>query len=217
MSAISELLTTSPEAFVNKLLPKGDYLCQIIEAELMHGYWKANPPKRPKARWFEAYVPTIEIIDVVPTGDEDIDAEQMAALEAFGDWKGYKPPKDKGRWVQPQDIPGYDDKVTCAGMAFINFVLAETTEEWEAMTKLADSAHRFYTSKNSQGNPDGWVIKTLSTDPETHTPPAIDSDTGLAEVIEATKGCYLVVSIGHEQDEEQKYEPKLTVEATSAV
>lgn len=218
MTAISELLSASPEDFVRKLFPKGDYLCQITEAELMHGYWKGNPSKGTKPRWFEVYVPTIEIVDYVPSGDEDIDAETMKLLENFGDWKGYKPPRGSGRWTQMQQVPGFNDKVPCAGIANgLNFALAETTPEWESMTELSSQAPRFYTSQNAQGNVDGWVVKVLSTDPENHTPPTISSDTPLAEIIEATKGCYLIVSLDHEQDEKGEYEPKVICKETAPV
>jgi hypothetical protein len=36
MSAITDLLSASPEDFVRHMLPKGDYLCQIVEAKLLH-------------------------------------------------------------------------------------------------------------------------------------------------------------------------------------
>ncbi len=216
MTAITELLAASPEDFVRKMIPKGDYLCQIVEAEVLHGYWKGDPSAGKKARWFEAYVPTIEIIDYVPAGDEDIDAETLAALENFGDWKGFRPPTKNGNWVQFQTIPGFKDKVKCAGIAIgLNFILADVTEEWETLKELTVS--RFFTSKDSQGQVSGWVVKVLSTDPETFTPPDIQSDTSLSAVIEATKGCYLIVSLDHEQDETGKYEPKVICAGTTEV
>ena len=218
MSAISELLQAAPEDFVRKMMPAGDYLCQIVEAELMHGYWKANPAKGTRARWFEVYVPTIAVVDYIPSSDEDIDAETRNALEQFGDWKGYRPPNGTGHWTQMQQVPGFNDRVRCAGIANgLNFALAETTEEWESMKELSSSAPRFYTSENSRGDVDGWVVKTLSTDPETFSPPAIEKHTPLPEIIEATKGCYLVVSLKHEQDESGQYEPKVVCDSTSSI
>lgn len=218
MSAISELLSSSPEAFVRKLFPKGDYLCQIVEAELKHGYWKANPSKGTKARWFEVYVPTIKIIDYVPSGDEDIDAETTDLLITFGDWKGYMPPNGRGHWTQMQQVPGYNDRIQCAGIANgLNFALAETTPEWESMRELSLSAARFFTSKNSRGEIDGWVVKVLSTDPEQHTPPEVDSETSLPDIINLTKGCYLVVTLDQEQDEKGEYEPKVICDGTASV
>lgn len=213
MSAISDLLGSSPEAFVRKLFPKGDYLCQISEAELLHGYWKGNPSEGKKARWFEAYVPTIKVIDYVPDGDEDIDIDTQDALAKFGDWQGYT-----RRWTQMQTVPGFNDKIRCAGMANnLNFILAESTEEWTAMKELAQSAPRFYTSQNSQGVVDGWVVKVLSTDPEVFTPPEIDQSTPLGDIIAATKGCYLIVRLDHEQDEKGEYEPKVVCAGTAGV
>ena len=218
MSAITDLLSAAPEDFVRKMLPKGDYLCQIVEAELLHGFWKGNPSAGKKPRWFEAYVPTIEIIDYIPSGDDDIDAETLTALENFGDWKGYQPPNGSGHWVQMQQVPGFNDKIKCAGMAFgLNFILAETTPEWVSMIELASSAARFFTSQNARGEVDGWVVKTLSTDPESLTPPEIEANTSLPDIIERTKGCYLIVTIDHEQDEKGEYEPKVICDGTSGI
>lgn len=218
MSAISELLQSSPESFVRKMLPKGDYLCQIMEAELLHGYWKPNPTKGTKARWFESYVPTIEIVDYVETSDEDIDTETRDLLEKFGDWKGYRPPTGKGGWTQFQQIPGYEGKIKCAGIANgLNFALAETTEDWASMVELSSSAPRFYNSSNSRGEVDGFVVNVLSTEPDNHTPPAIGADTSLPEIIEKTKGCFLVVTLDHEQDEKGEYEPKVVVAGTASI
>jgi len=219
MSAISELLSSGPENFVQKLFPAGDYLCQIVEAEIKHGYWKPKPPDRPQARWFEVYVPTIEVIDYIPTGDEDIDAQQAEALEKFGDWKGFRPPRggaNSGRYTQWREIPGFEKKVECAGIANgLNYDLVEASPNWEAKTGYANGVARFYNSCNAQGEVGGFVHDVLSTEPDTHTPP-ITSAIGIGEVIEATKGCYLVVTFIHQQDD-PKYEPKLEVESVREV
>jgi len=219
MSAISELLSSGPENFVQKLFPAGDYLCQIIEAEVKHGYWKPNPPDRPQARWFEVYVPTIEVIDYVPTGDEDIDAATKKALENFGDWKGFRPPRgtaNSGRYTQWREIPGYDKKIECAGIANgLNYDLVEATPNWEAKIDYAQSVARFYNSCNAQGEVAGFVHDVLSTDKDTHIPPVTEA-LPIAEVINATKGCFLVVTFVHQQDD-PKYDPKLEVEAVREV
>ena len=217
MSAISDLLGASPEDFVRKLLPAGDYLCQIIEAEVKHGYWKPNPSKGTSARWFESYVPTIQIIDYVPSGDEDIDEAAKQALDNFGDWQGFKPPSGSGRWVQMQEVPGYSEKVQCAGIANgLNFALIDTTPEWAAMKEVAGSGPRFYNSCNAQGEVGGFVVETLSTDQSEHIPPEI-SVQPLGEVIEATKGCFLIVSLKIEEDPTGQYDPKVVCDGTRAV
>lgn len=221
MSAISQMLSADTSGLIRKTLPKGDYLCQIVEADILHGYWKPNPPKRPKARYFEVYVPTIEIIDFVPSGDEELDNELAAALEAFDEnWKGFRPGSmpGSGRWVQPQEVPGHDKKVLCAGIANgLNFALAETTQDWEQFIEFAGEATRFYTSANTHGEPDGFVVKKLSSDPTNFTPLAITSGMPLDQIIEATKGAYLIVSLDIESDPEGKYDDKVVVAGTEAV
>lgn len=217
MTAISDLLNAGQEEFVRKLLPAGEYLCQIIEAELKHGYWKANPEKNRGPRWMEVYVPTIQLVDVVPTGDPDIDEAMMNQLEVFGDWKGYKPPNGSGRWMQMQTVPGFNDKVQCAGIANgLNYIMAETTPEWAAMKELASSAPRFYTSQNSQGQVDGFVNKVLSTSPDQHVPP-VSEQMKLDEIIAATKGCFLQVSLKVEEDPSGEYEPKIVCDGVASV
>lgn len=221
MSAITELLSAKKEDFVQRILPKGDYLCQIIEAELMHGYWgKSN-------RWFEAYVPTIEVVDYFPSGDDDIDQATLTALGIFGDWKGYKPGSmnNSGRWTTNTNVPGYEERVVCAnpisGRGLV-YPIIETTPNWEHLKDYSDSAARFFNSENHRGELDGFVVRTLSTDPVQHTPPKItpamtEADDMVTQVIAATKGCYLIVSIDHEQDEKGDYPPKLISTGVSSV
>lgn len=217
MSAISELLAAPPEDFIRKLFPAGEYLCQIVEAEIKHGYWKPNPSKNRAARWMETYVPTIEIVDVVPSGDEDIDAALVTALDNFGDWKGFRPPSGSGRWVQMQTVPGYEDKIQCAGIANgLNYILADSTPEWAGLKEIAPSATRFYTSQNSQGNIDGFVHKILSTDVEAHEPP-VSTVEPLLKVVEATKGCFLLVTLRIEEDPTGEYDPKVVCDGVAPV
>ena len=221
MSSISEMLTADTSALVRKYLPAGDYLCQIVDADILHGYWKPKPPDRPRARYFDSYVPTIQIVDFVKTGDPELDTQLEQDLQKFDEnWKGYRPGSmtNSGRWAQGQEIPGYDKKVLCAGIANgLNFALAEATEGWASFKEFSTQAPNFYTSQNSHGEQDGFVMKKLSTDPDTFTPPEITPGTPLGEIIEATKGCFLIVSLGLEEDAEGKYEPKVTVNGTEAV
>lgn len=219
MSSISQMLSADTSALVRKYIPKGDYLCQIVEADILHGYWKPKPPDRPRARFFDAYVPTIEIVDMVKSGDPEEDEALEAALLLFDEnWKGFRPPTGKGRWVQGQEVPGYDKRIICAGIANgLNFDLAEASENWEDFIEYASNAPSFYTSTNSQGQPDGFVVKKLSTDPFSHKPPVITPGMPLGDVIEATKGCFLIVSLDLEEDPTGKYEPKVVVARTEPV
>jgi len=220
MSKKHDILNADTSGLVAKVLPKGDYLCQIIEADIMKGYWKPNPPKRPKARFFKAYVPTIEIVDFVRSGDPEVDADLEEALNQFDEnWKGYRPgsPKNSGRFTMAQTIDGYDDRVRCAGIANgLNFVIGEYSPDWEDFTGFADEATRFYTSANTHGEVDGFV-KRLSTDPENFTPPEFTAGMTIADVIEATKGCYLIVTFGIRSDPEGKYDDQTEVVGTEPV
>lgn len=221
MSAITDLLAAPSEAFVRKQLPAASYLCQIVKNEILPGYWKAND-KRP-AKWFLVAVPTIKLLSVIPTGDPEQDASVQEALSAYGDWEG-----KELRFAALREVPGYSERKLLAGIEMargakgngLNYTLADTTEEWGAMTGVAPSASRFYTSTNSQGKPDGWVVTTLSKEPNRHVPidlPPQDDPNPLGKVIEATVNSYLVVDLVLEIDSEGKYEPKLMVGGTSSV
>lgn len=220
MSAISDLLSAPSDSFVRKSLPAASYLCQIVKADLLGGYWKAND-KRP-AKWFTSYVPTIKIIDVKPTNDPELDATIQQALSDFGDWQG-----KELRYAQMREIPGYSEEKLCAGIDMargakgngLNYTIGDATEEWASAT-LSQGVTRFYTAINTQGKQDGWVVTTLSKEPNRHVPidlPPQDDPNPLGKVIEATIGAYLVVDLVVEQDPEGKYQPKLVVGGTSSV
>ena len=128
--------------------------------------------------------------------------------------KGVRNPAKKWREAGPGDLGKADlNWDIAAGRG----ALAEATEGWAGFKEFATQAPNFYTNQNSHGEQDGFVMKKLSTDPEVFTPPEIAPGTPLGEIIEATKGCFLIVSLGLEEDAEGKYEPKVTVNGTEAV
>jgi hypothetical protein len=216
MSSISELLVAPVESFVKKTLPEGDYLLQVVEIDIKHYFWKASPAKSRGPVWGDAVVPTIEIVDMIPSGDSTLDDQQLSALNAFGDWKGFRPPYGSGRWTQYQEVQGYKDKIECAGISPINFPLAIATPEWASMVEIHPQATRFYTSANSRGEPDGFVVKVLSTEPTRHVPP-VTSALPLGEVISACKGCFFVATFSMKEDETGQYDPKLEITAVTSV
>jgi hypothetical protein len=222
MSAITDLLAAPSEDFTRKSLPAAAYLCQIVHAELLGGYWKPSDDGKRGARWFTSYVPTIKIIDVIPSGDPEQDATVQQALSDFGDWQG-----KELRFTQYREIPGYSEKKFVVGIEMakgakgngLNYTIGDATESWASAT-LSQSATRFYTAVNSQGKQDGWVVTTLSKEPNRHVPidlPSQDDPNPLGKVIEATIGSYLVVDFVLEADPEGKYEPKFMVSKTSSV
>jgi len=214
MSAISEVLSAKKEDFVHKLFPAGDFLCQIVEAEIMDGYYKGSQ------KWFTAYVPSIEVVDYIPTGDEDIDQETLAELENFGDWKGYKLGNSKGRWTMSTQPPGYEEKVICANPISANnlqFELAEATPKWEHLKSYSEQISRFFDSKRMSG----FVVEKLSTDPESFIPielseEVLNASDMLIQIINLTKGTYVGVSLKHEQND-PKYPTKVVCADTFAI
>jgi hypothetical protein len=222
MSIADLLKSAKPEDFTKKMLPEASYLCQITEAEPLPRYWKPNETKGRPAVWAFVYVPSIKIIDVLSTGDPDMDAEIQAQLARFGDWKGYTL-----RYTLNQEIPGHEQKILCAGIEMkqgargfgLNYTLAETTPNWESVKEYSRALPRFWTSADKNGEQDGWTVKVLSSSPDSHTPinlPASDDPEPLPKVIEATIGAYLIVDLAIESDPTGEYPDKLMVAGTSA-
>ena len=216
MSGMNDLLSQATlEDLQVKALPAASYLCKIVDAAVMGAFWKANPAKGVGNRWNLFYVPTIEIVDVRPSGDPELDEEILGQLTRFGDWKGYK-----RRWTQNQEVPGFNSKVECAGVSNINFQLAETSERWENVVQFSRGLPRFYTATDRNGERGGWVWHTLSADPETFEHldlPPQDDPNPLAKVVEATVGSYLLVDLGMEVDPKGEYPDKLIVDNTGPV
>jgi hypothetical protein len=223
MAGILDLFKTAkPEDFTRKMLPDASYLCQIDEAEPLPMYWKPNEAKGRAAVWRYVYVPKIRILDILPSGDNDLDAAIRDQLERFGDWKGYEL-----RYTINQEIPGHDQRILCAGIEMkqgargfgLNYALADMTPNWESIKEYSKALPRFWTSSDKNGNQDGWVVKVLSSSPDSHTPiplPASDDPEPLPKVIAATIGAYLIVDLAAEVDPTGEYPDKLMVAGTSA-
>jgi len=210
MNAITETLEGGNEDYIEKLFPGGKYLAQIMKAEVLNGYWgSAN-------RWFTAAVPSIKIVDSVPTGDPELDDNQLVALEVFGDWEGFMPPKGSGAWTMFRTVPGKEGRIRLAGISELNFVLADTTPQWKHKTATAKEAHRFFTPKNSQGEVGGWVINTLSASPNSYESLDITAKSTPREVLLAIEGAYLNVTLEWQQ-RNPEYPASLECTRTSRV
>lgn len=200
MTAISDLLKMPSASIEQKSFPAGSYVCQIIEAEPMRFYWGKS------AQWGFMYVPRIEVVDVVPTGDPDLDADQMAALERFGDWQGFKK-----RYTMRLEIPGHNDKVECGGIANnLNFPLFLTSPQWEELAGVHLQASRFYISadKSPTGVASGFIVDVLGLTPE--------SGADMESIISSTIDQKFVVEFVITQNNPD-YPPRLEVANTSAL
>lgn len=213
---ISDLLKgAKPEDFQRKELPAAAYKVQIVEAEPLPFYWKPNPAKSRGATYGLSYVPKLKILDVLLPGDPELDAEIMAQLERFGDWRNFE-----FRFTQMQEVPGHEKKLLCAGISPVNFVLADCNVNWEGVKEYSRGLPRFYTSSDKNGNQAGFVVDKLSSDPDSFESidlPSPDDMEPLPRVIEATQGAYLVVTLGYEVDPTGQYPDKLVITETSSI
>ena len=216
MSGISDLLKGArAEDFQKKELPAADYKVQIVEAEPLTAYWKPNPAKGRGATYLLVYVPKLRIVDVLMTGDPELDAEIKTQLDRFGDWKGFE-----FRFTQLQEVPGHEKKLLCAGISPVNFTLAECNAGWDGVKEYSRGLPRFYTSSDKNGNQSGFVADKLSANPDSFEPinlPDPNDPEPLPKVIEATIGSYFIATLGFETDPTGQYPDKMVIKETSAI
>jgi hypothetical protein len=200
MSAISDLLKMPASTIEQKSFPAGSYKCRIVEAEPLRYYWGKS------AQWGLMYVPRIRVVDVIPTGDPDLDDDQMAALERFGDWQGFSK-----RYTMRLEIPGFTNKIECGGIANgLNFPLVVTTPHWESLAGPHIQAPHFYISaeKAPTGVASGFVVDVLG------LAPPVGAD--IESIIAMTNDKMLVVEFVLKQDNPD-YPARLEVANTSAL
>jgi len=207
MSIIDAALRTPGSAFVKNILPAGTYKCQILDADLMRFYWGRS------GVWGLMYVPTVRLVDMIPTGDPEIDETWTSGLEALGDWR-----RITKKYTMKIEVPGYAERIELGGIANnLNFPLRLTTPRWEELVSdkrgnpiMHPQASRFYlpARESATGVASGFVVDTLG------LTPLLDVD--LEAIITATLDRMLAVTFVHRQPNPQ-YEPRVEVENTSSV
>ncbi len=146
---ISDLLKTNASSFkAPQKFPAGNYVVVIVSYDTLPFFWKKSGVHG------LAYVPTIRPISCIEADDDsnpDLQAEQLDALQAYGDWTA--------RELQF----AYTSRETNAKMAAvseINFPLIECNKAGEPVGILEKHAWRFYLRGND-GTEQGFVADVL--------------------------------------------------------
>lgn len=193
---IKDLLTTNAASFkAPAQFPAGNYTVVITSYDLLPFHWKKSGTNG------LAYCPKIRAISCLEADDDsnpDLQAEQIAALEAYGDWTA--------REFQF----AYTSKETqrkMAQVAKINFPLLECNENFEPVS-IWESAWRFYL-RDANGNQRGFVVETLGLDyPDGET---------ISTIMEDTIGKKFIATFSYEMNQNDPTRmPNLTITSVTA-
>jgi len=146
---IKELLKTNTSSFkAPSRMPAGNYVAVITGYDMLSFFWKKSGIHG------LAYCPTIRCISCIEADDDsnlDLQQEQLAALEAYGDW------------TAKEFQFSYVSRETNAKMAAvseINFPLIECDESGSPVGILDKHAWRFYL-RGADGTEQGFVADVL--------------------------------------------------------
>ena len=194
---IKDLLSTNAASFkAPAQFPAGNYTVVITSYDLLPFHWKKSGTNG------LAYVPKIRPIACLEADDDsnpDLQAEQLAALEAYGDWTA--------REFQF----AYTSKETqrrMASVSEINFPIIECDEAFEPVGILEKHAWRFY-MRDTNGSQQGFVCAVLGLDyPEGEA---------LSTILEDTIGKKFIATFGYEMNQNDPTRmPNLTITSVTA-
>lgn len=146
---ISDILKTNASSFkAPARFPEGNYVVVITSYDMLPFKWKKSGLNG------LAYVPTIRPISCIEADDDknpDLQQEQLAALEAFGDWTS--------REFQFA-YTSRDTNVKMSAVSEINFPLVECNDAGEPVSILEKHAWRFFL-REENGKQQGFVVDVL--------------------------------------------------------
>ncbi len=170
-------------------LPAGHYKVQIVKYDWLPFMWKKN------STFGMMYVPTLKLVDVIPSGDEEVDAQLHADLDAYGDWTA--------REIQF----AYTTKDTNRRMAQVselNFPLVETTPDGEVTGIMDRQASRFHvTPAQNNGNEAGFIHDVLGL--------SFPDGASLGDLAEATVDKMFICAFEYEPNQDENRPPNLVV------
>jgi len=191
---IKDLLKINASSFkAPQKFPAGNYVVAITGYDMLSFFWKKSGIHG------LAYVPTIRPISCIEADDSDnpdLQQEQQAALDAYGDW------------TSREFQFAYTSRETNAKMAAvseINFPLIECNEAGEPVGILEKMAWRFYLRDNN-GQEQGFVHDVLGL--------SYPDGEELGTIMEDTVGKKFLVSFGYQANpNDPSRPPNLTIES----
>ena len=195
---IADLLKTNASSFkAPQRFPAGNYVVVIVSYDTLPFFWKKSGVHG------LAYVPTIRPISCIEADDDsnpDLQQEQLAALEAYGDWTA--------RELQFA-YTSRETNTTMAAVSEINFPLIECNEAGEPVGILEKHAWRFYLRGND-GTEQGFVADVLGL--------SYPDGEELGTIMEDTVGKKFLVTFAYEANpNDPTRPPNLVIESITQI
>ena len=182
--------TSSAEFKPAARLPAGTYKVQIVKYDWLPFSWKKSNSHG------LMYVPTIKLIDYIPSGDDDTDAEFKAQLDAYGDWTA----RELQFAYSPKDTPNK----RMAQVAEINFPLIETDAEGNVIGVIERQASRFHVTPDKNNHVEaGFIHDVLGL--------SYPNGASLADLAEATLDKMFICALEYEPNQDESRPPNLVV------
>lgn len=139
--------TTSIEG--PKEIPSGQYRAVVVAADILPFVWKKS------GRFGKGVAPVIQLLEPILTGDEEIDSEWNAKLDAYGDWRA-----KKLSWTIPAKES--ENRPKQMSISAINFPLIQCDAELNDID-FDQGLWRFYLSaeKSKTGEESGFAVDVL--------------------------------------------------------
>lgn len=191
---IADLLKVNASSFkAPQQFPEGNYVVVISSYDMLQFSWKKS------GTIGLAYVPTIRALSCIEADDDsnpDLQAEQLQALDAFGDW------------TAKEFQFAYTSKETnikMAAVSEINFPIIECDAAGNPIGILDKHAWRFYL-RNNDGTEQGFVADTLGL--------SYPDGEELGTIMEDTVGKKFIATFGYEQNvKDPTRKPNLVINA----
>jgi hypothetical protein len=191
---IADILKTNVSSFkAPTRFPAGNYVVVITSYEVLPFFWKKS------GLHGLAYVPTIKPVVCIEADDDsnpDLQKEQLAALEAYGDW------------TAKEFQFAYTSRETnqkMSAVSEINFPIVECDEEGNPIGILEKHAWRFYLREDN-GNEQGFVADILGL--------SYPEGAELGNIMEDTVGKKFMLSFAYEANpNDPSRPPNLTIES----
>lgn len=191
---LTDILKTNASSFkAPSRFPAGNYIVVITGYDMLPFFWKKSGVHG------LAYVPTVKPISCIEADDDsnpDLQKEQVAALEAYGDWTA--------REFQFA-YTSRDTQQKMASVSEINFPLVECDEEGTVIGILDKHAWRFYLREDN-GTEQGFVADILGL--------SYPDGEELGTIMEDTVGKKFMVSFAYEPNHSDPTRPpNLTIDS----
>lgn len=193
---IKELLKINASSFKSpSRFPEGNYVVVITSYDMLPFHWKKSGTNG------LSYCPVIKPVSCIELDDDanpDLQKEQEAALNAYGDW------------LSKEFQFAYTSRDTnqkMAGVSEINFPIIETDERGDVVGILDKQAWRFYL-RSDNGQQQGFVVDVLGLD--------YPNGEELGTILEDTIGKKFIATFAYEANpNDPSRPPNLTIQSVT--